>query len=137
MSTHDERRALKASWPSTVLEERHTRSCRVLPTRMHLLDHLPRGAVVAEVGVAFGDFTARILERSSPRKLHLVDAWESDRFRDGLAQLQKRYSKEIENGSIEIHRGLSTERLGEFPDRTFDWSISTPTILTRQHGMNS
>ena len=121
MSSIDERRALKASWPSVVLEDRHTSSCQVLPTRMHLLGHLPQGGVVAEIGVAFGDFTTRILESNKPRKLHLVDAWASERFKDGLAQLRGRFSAELENGSIEINQGLSTERLSEFPDGYFDW----------------
>ena len=121
MSSVDERRALKAAWPTTVLDERHTSSCRVLPTRMQLLEHLPQDGVVAEVGVAFGGFTTKILERNKPRKLHLVDAWAADRFRDGLAQLRERFSAEIENGIVEINQGLSTERLAEFPDGYFDW----------------
>ncbi len=121
MSSYDERRALKASWPATVLDERHTRTCRVLPTRMHLLEHLPQGGVVAEIGVAFGDFTEKILQKNKPRTLHLVDAWEADRFRGGLAQLRERFAAEIENGTVEIHQGLSTERLADFPDGHFDW----------------
>ena len=121
MSSVDGRRALKAGWPKTVLEERHTAACRVLPTRMHLLEHLPKHGVVAEVGVAFGDFTSRIVEKCKPRKLHLVDAWEADRFRNGLAQLRERYSAELEDGAVEINQGLSTDRLAEFPDNYFDW----------------
>ncbi|MDA7948236.1 MAG: class I SAM-dependent methyltransferase [Hyphomicrobiaceae bacterium] len=121
MSSCDERRALKASWPSTVLEERHTRTCKVLPSRMHLLDQLPQDGVVAEIGVAFGDFTNRIMERNKPRKLHLVDAWETERFRAGLEQLRGRFADEISNGAIEINQGLSIERMTEFPDGYFDW----------------
>jgi hypothetical protein len=37
---------------------------------------LPHGGVVAEIGVAEGDFSATILELNQPRELWLVDCWE-------------------------------------------------------------
>ncbi len=121
MTSLDARRALKRSSPSVVLENRHTQNCKVLPTRMYLLEHLPKQGVVAEVGVANGDFTKQILERSHPKKLHLVDAWETERFESGLDKVSERFSGEITNGTIEVNRGLSTERLREFEDSYFDW----------------
>lgn len=121
MSSLQERRALKDGAPSVRLNERHTQNCRVLPTRMHLLERLPHGGVVAEIGVAFGDFTMQILKRSKPEKLHLVDAWASDRYQHGLAQIRERFSEEIASGAIEINQGLSTQRLCEFPADYFDW----------------
>ncbi len=121
MSSIQERRALKDSTPSVKLDEMHTQNCRVLPTRMHLLERLPDSGVVAEVGVAFGDFTTQILKRSKPEKLHLVDVWSSDRYQQGLAKIRDRFSDEIANGVIEINQGLSTERLCEFSEGYFDW----------------
>jgi hypothetical protein len=121
MMTMEERRVLKNNMPGVVLEEVHTRNCNVLPTRMHLLDRLPKGGVVAEVGVAFGDFTKQILLRNNPSKLHLVDAWEADGYQDVLEKILERYSKEIATGAIEINRGLSRERLSEFSDEYLDW----------------
>ncbi len=116
-----ERRALKEMTPSVRLDEVHTQNCRVLPTRMHLLDRLPSGGVVAEIGVAFGDFTTQILNRSRPEKLYLVDAWASERYQLGLEQIRDRFSDEIASGAIEVNQGLSTEKLGEFPPDYFDW----------------
>ena len=46
-----------------------------LPDRLALLDRLPRGGVVAEIGVQHGDFAAEILRRSQPRLLVLIDGW--------------------------------------------------------------
>lgn len=115
------RRALKNNAPAIVLGEVHTQNCRVLPTRMHLLDTLPKRGVVAEIGVAFGDFTKEIVKRNKPRKLHLVDAWETDRYREGLEQILERYAKEIACGAIEINRGQSRVCLSEFSDEYFDW----------------
>jgi len=121
MLSMEERRALKNNPPGIVLEEIHTRNCTVLPTRMHLLGALPKGGVVAEVGVAFGDFTKQILLRNKPAKLHLVDAWKADGYQDGLELILERYAKEIATGAVEINRGLSTERLSEFSDEYLDW----------------
>jgi predicted O-methyltransferase YrrM len=121
MSSIQERRALKDMAPSVRLDEVHTQNCRVLPTRMHLLGRLPRGGVVAEIGVAFGHFTTQILERNKPKKLHLVDAWASKRYQQGLAQIRERFSQEIAGGAIEVHQGLSTECLPDFDQDYFDW----------------
>ena len=43
--------------------------------REDLLRFLPKNAVVAEIGVAHGDFSAQILEQSSPERLYLIDPW--------------------------------------------------------------
>lgn len=45
--------------------------------RCDLLDQLPRDADCAELGVLDGLFSAQIVERTSPRRLHLVDRWDS------------------------------------------------------------
>lgn len=121
MSLPEKRDVVELDTPRTVLDHVHTRNCRVLPTRMHLLGCLPRGGVAAEIGVAFGDFTKEILARNKPEKLHLVDAWDTDRFRRGLAQIREQFSSQISRGTIEINQGLSTDRLAEFPDDYFDW----------------
>jgi SAM-dependent methyltransferase len=107
--------------PLVRLEETHTRNCRVLPTRTHLLEHLPADGVVAEVGVASGDFTKEILARCQPAKLHLIDTWESDRFQPGLEHVRQRFSDELARGQIVVSQGLSTECLAEFPATYFDW----------------
>ena len=62
---------------------------------------MPKGAVCAEVGVAFGDYSAEIIARTTPSKLYLVDAWGSAR--------------------VEIRRGFSTVVLAALPDDHLDW----------------
>jgi Methyltransferase domain len=43
--------------------------------RSALLAMLPKRAVGAEVGVWKGDFSARLLRRTKPTELHLIDPW--------------------------------------------------------------
>lgn len=121
MKTADERRAIKDRMPQTRLEMRHTQNCTLLPDRGVMLDRLPRGGVVAEIGVAFGAFSRQILTRNAPRALHLIDAWSTERYGDGLAAVQRDLADEIARGDVIVHQGLSTDVLAGFPPAMFDW----------------
>ena len=121
MSTRKQRRTLKQGMPSTTLRFFHTENCRVLPDRSELLYRLPQRGVAAEIGAAFGDYTAEIMEKNRPRELHLIDAWASDRYKSGLEGIRDKFSAEIEAGLIHLQQGLSTERLVQFPNDFFDW----------------
>ena len=57
------------------LEPRHVQVCEVFATRYEILDRLPKGGVVAEVGTDTGDFAKAILEgRFAPKDTIYVDA---------------------------------------------------------------
>lgn len=109
------------SFPQPRLERRHLEGARLLPTRYDMLDELPKGGVVCEIGVANGDFSAEILKRNQPKKLHLVDAWVADRYHDDRKIVESRFAAEIDAGRVNLHVGYSTDRLPEFPDHYFDW----------------
>jgi len=49
----------------------------VLSTRETLIATLPKHGVVAEIGVEWGHFSSKILLLNEPRKLYLIDCWES------------------------------------------------------------
>ncbi|SIR02848.1 Methyltransferase domain-containing protein [Rhizobium sp. RU35A] len=121
MQTVEQRQRLKESMPQTTLGLHHTEHCRLLPNRSELLLRLPRGGVCAEIGAAYGDFTADILSMNHPAQLHLIDAWDTDRYRIGLEQIRDKFAPRIEQGQLQIHQGLSTVKLQEFPDQFFDW----------------
>jgi hypothetical protein len=59
--------------PAPQLGIDHLTNCVVLPTRTVLLDRLPHGGTVAEIGTLHGDFAREILRIANPRELHLVD----------------------------------------------------------------
>jgi SAM-dependent methyltransferase len=108
--------------PRFALEAAHTRGCEVLPDRRALLARLPQGGVVAEVGVANGDFSADILEIAKPRRLILIDLWGDPRFAAGVDRIRARFADEISEGRVEVRRGMSVDVLTELPDASLDWA---------------
>ena len=115
------RKALRNSMPTVALTEAHTEHCRALPDRAHLLRKMKRDAEVAEIGVADGAFAASILDICRPRSLHLIDAWQQEAYQTGYVTVCQRFQDEIDRGRVTVHRGLSTEKLAGFPDRSLDW----------------
>lgn len=126
INEHDEnmrsrRRAFREALPRPRLSHVHLEGAKLLPSRYDLLKELPRRSVVCEVGVADGSFSAQILKKCEPAKLHLVDAWEARRYRDAHEKVRERFHAELASGCICLHVGQSTLRLREFPDYYFDW----------------
>ncbi|MFV2037870.1 MAG: class I SAM-dependent methyltransferase [Paracoccaceae bacterium] len=105
----------------TELELRHTQYCKLLPDRNVMLDLMPKGGRVAEIGVAFGDFSKEILQRCSPKTLHLIDSWATERYREGLNIIQDIHAERISEKQIVVHQGLSTDMLTDFGPDTLDW----------------
>jgi hypothetical protein len=108
--------------------------------RRFVLEKMPKASTCAEVGVHRGDFAAMILSVVGPRELHLIDPWrfESEKvYRRSLYgglmgasqhrmdarynRVSKRFSKEVGDGRVMIHRLSSTDALAKFPDDYFDW----------------
>lgn len=99
---------------------------------------LPKGGLVAEIGVHSGNFASVILRRSRPKALHLIDCWTyqpPERFSDAvvpyncvagheanLDRVMRRFAAEIAAGTVVIHRGLSEKVLPQFPDHSLDWA---------------
>jgi hypothetical protein len=94
------------------LGEEHLSGCVVVPSRTHLLARLPRGGVVAELGVLHGDFSREILQNVAPTELHLID--NDDKTPAGI--LETEYP-----GRVFMHIGDSVETLAGFDDEYFDW----------------
>jgi predicted O-methyltransferase YrrM len=100
-------------WPPTLREEQ-LQNCRVLPNRETMLALLPSQAVVAEVGTQRGLFAKRILTRTRPSRLELIDINFSDFPFD-------EFESEIRAGRVVIHQGRSTAILETFGTGYFDW----------------
>ena len=120
------------------------REARVFSNREYALELIPTNAVVAEVGVAFGDLSRIIIDKSSPKEFYALDVfsdktkgfWGDNRFEDGgvthLEYYENRFSKEINSGILRIRQGLSWDCLLKFPDDYFDY-----VYLDAAHDYNS
>lgn len=105
-------------------------------SRRDLLQFLPKGGEVAEIGVAKGDFSQEILAAAAPRHLHLIDPWEhqdsADYAKDTnnvpdadqearFESVLQRFGNEIEAGTVRVHRDYSEDAEIFFTDNLLDW----------------
>ncbi len=101
--------------------------------RARLLGHMPKGGIAAEIGVWEGKFSERILEIAAPRELHLIDPWlyqpefgntgfgrrkNETRMEEMYGEVKARFAA---NPVVKVHRAMSKDALGGFPDGYFDW----------------
>ena len=101
--------------------------------RARMLGKLPKGAVVAEIGVWEGSFSARILDICQPSALHLIDPWlyMPEFGNTGFGRKKNEHLMEQkwhdvvarfkDEPRVTVHRGLSEVVLGGMPDGSLDW----------------
>jgi hypothetical protein len=96
-----------------------------------LLQYLPKNAVFCEVGVAYGDFTAQVLEVCEPRKFIAIDCFDLEQCPSmwGFSRLEgrpheefyrKRFEKELASGRMELMRGFSNVTLPLLREKSVD-----------------
>ena len=106
-------------------------------TRLRVARMLPKGGIGAEIGVWKGDYSAKLLELATPRKLHLIDPWEvrEDPSYDAAwygkargvdmdevnSSVCSRFEPQIASGQVEIHRAASVDAMSSFADGTLDY----------------
>ncbi|MGC4035621.1 MAG: class I SAM-dependent methyltransferase [Chitinophagaceae bacterium] len=107
---------------------------RVYSRREDVLATIPKGGVIAEVGVGYGYFTSLLLEHLQPQKFIAIDSfaftvgnepWKQTILKDnGLSHIdyyQQKFAKETGEGKLEIHKGLSWDCLAKLPDQSLDY----------------
>lgn len=111
-----------------------------IDARNFLLESLPKEGVGMEIGVHKGAFTQRLLKKTRPRQLYLVDPWKFEnaseykhswyggwmggsqkRMDQRCEAVQQRFASGIQNGSIKILRNTSTDAFAQLPDAHLDW----------------
>lgn len=110
------------------LPQTHIRNLRVVQDKNHLIEIMPRHAIVAEIGVDRGLFSREIVVTTHPQRLHLIDSWAPSRTgqpgRYGPASMDivlADFSADIASGGVYLNRGFSWDVLEEFQDEYFDW----------------
>ncbi len=121
MSTFEQRKNIKDRMPQVYLSKKHVKNCQILTRRESLLSNLPKNGIVAEIGVASGDFSDLILRVTTPKKFHIIDSWSSERYCKDYEIVKERFAEQLTSGLVEINLGLSTDVLPQFPDHYFDW----------------
>lgn len=106
-------------------------NARICENRNDILQYLPKGKVCAELGVMYGDYSKLILKIMEPSKFYAIDyfgfsdIWGRTDIADSHLTHQQWYerefSKEIEEGKMEVRQGLSWDVLETFPDDYFDY----------------
>lgn len=126
--------------PPMVKRENQRGTQRSTGKREPLLEQMPTGGVCAKIDVREGGFSARILEVTRPRELHLIDPWKyeahevyNDACYDGrkstnqeqldavYSRVAERFATQVQAGTVVIHRAPSSEAVSAFPDGYFDW----------------
>lgn len=110
----DQRRAM---WPpARALSDKHIRNCRLVENRDVMLEHMPKDAVCAEVGIWKCDYSKQIMKVMQPALLHLIDIDPA-----AIECANEAFGLEIKRGTVSTHLGDSAELIASMPDRYFDW----------------
>lgn len=107
--------------------------CKLLPDRDHVLPLLSQGGIAAEVGVAYGDFSRKIIDIVKPEKFYAIDLFPngpgiefgrtdlSDSNLKHREFIEHKFLSEIGKGAFFIKQGLSWKVLETFDDNYFDY----------------
>jgi Methyltransferase domain len=116
------------------LLQEHLDGAVLYADRTKALEAVPRGGVVAEIGVALGDFSEAMLAHLAPRRFDAFDLFKmheaesfwgrsSVNWFGGLshrAHYERRFADEIAAGKLHIHEGDSSLEMEKQPDSTYD-----------------
>jgi hypothetical protein len=113
------------------LPNEYLKRARILSRREDILRFLPKDAVFCEIGVAYGDFSAAVIETCAPRKLIAIDRFDLEQHPGiwGLARLggrpheefyRRRFEKELGAGLMEPMRGHINAVLSLLSDGSVD-----------------
>lgn len=102
--------------------------------REYVLEHIPKNSVGAEIGVHLGNFSEKIIAKSSPKMLYLIDPWKTfddEKYKDSWygsktsqTEMDDRYRsvvKKFKNQNVKIIRDLSVNAANQIPDESLDW----------------
>jgi hypothetical protein len=116
------------------LTQSSVNNAKVYANRVEALSHWPKGAVVAEVGVATGDFSSLILDRLMPAKFHAYDIFHlhkkdiiwgkpsGEYFGSGThrAYYEAKFQVQIDAGTVFVFEGDSSVELAKRGEATYD-----------------
>ncbi len=119
---------------AVLLQEKHLEGAKLLPTRDYILPHMPKGGLVAEVGVALGDYSRKILNVMEPKHFWAIDLFELHNLpkiwgRDSQEIFQQQtheqfyqdmFAAEMQQGHLSTLQGLSFDVATKLDDQALD-----------------
>lgn len=109
--------SLRKRWPKAPkLSEKHIRNCKLITDRMNMLNEIPKGGVVAELGIWKCDFSLEIFRVLSPSKFHLIDI-----DPESIRIAEEMFSEQITSEKVVVHHNDSAETLQSMKEDYFDW----------------
>ena len=85
------------------LDQKNIKNLKVVLNREIMLKFLPKNGIIAELGVDNGDFSNKIISLTQPKKIYLIDTWDSERYnKNKMKYVKKRFEKEINAGRVII-----------------------------------
>ena len=120
--------------PAAVLPWYLLRNARVLPNRMDILPLLPKGGIIAEIGVMTGIFSRLLLDHCHPKLFYALDLFDihtlpevwgkpTAEVFDGLTHqgfYERTFSQDIAAGRMKVLAGNSHAMLEHIPDGSLD-----------------
>lgn len=132
-ATDNESRLIQLMKEAGEIDNDLLKDAKVMANREEALKLLPKDMIAAEVGVAYGYFSEKILDVCCPKKFFAIDIfsdnvkgiWGNDGFEKAnmthLEWYRTKFSEEISKGIVETRKGFSWECLAQFPDNYFDY----------------
>lgn len=101
-------------------------------TSLVMYTKILKGGIGAEIGVCRGHNAATLYIATKPSKLFLVDTWEIDletkkyhpiglQYDNWQDEVSNLFAHEIEDGRVELYKGLSVDFLSSIEDGYLDW----------------
>lgn len=120
------------SWNIGEVPQSLLNDAKLLQNREAPLKLLPKKGRAAEIGVAYGEFSKKILENMQPDVFYAIDMYmqkegfwggkEFVAYPDGhLGWYKNEFSDLIDKGIVKIKQGISWNVLASFPDDYFDY----------------
>lgn len=108
---------------------------RVLANRNEAIKKLPKGGIIAEIGVAYGDFSEYLLKELVPEHFYAIDYFNKDNpyiqmwgrqelVKSGMTHeeyYKNKFHSQIEANKMTVCSGLSWDCLAEFDNDFFDF----------------
>lgn len=105
-------------YPRVDISKENISNTKVLLNREEILEKMPKGGVMAEVGVAYGDFSLEMIRICKPKKIYCIDIWEMEERWSRFNENMKEY---IDSGLVEVMKGDSIDMLRKIPDGSLDF----------------